>query len=115
MEAIGFAVLRYKLVAFTLSGGVAGLAGALLANHAAFVSPSLMQWSQSGMLMVMVILGGFGHLYGGVAGALVFMLLEEVLGHTTMYWQFGLGAVLLAVVLVAPRGLMHLFTPVRAP
>ena len=107
MAAIGFPVLRYKLVAFTLAGALAGLAGALLANQSSFVSPSLMQWSQSGMLMVMVILGGFGHLYGGVAGAVLFLLLEEVLGHYTVNWQFGLGAVLLAVVLLAPRGLMN--------
>jgi branched-chain amino acid transport system permease protein len=107
MEAIGYPVLRYQLLAFTASGGVAGLAGALLANQAAFVSPSLMQWGQSGMLMVMVILGGFGHLYGGIAGAVLFLLLEEILGHYTIHWQLGLGAVLLGVVLLAPRGLMN--------
>jgi energy-coupling factor transporter ATP-binding protein EcfA2 len=60
MEAIGFPVYRFKLVAFTLAGALAGLAGALLANQGGFVSPSMMQWSQSGMLMVMVILGGVG-------------------------------------------------------
>jgi branched-chain amino acid transport system permease protein len=115
MAAIGFPVLRYQLVAFTVAGALAGLAGALLANQAGFVSPSLMQWSQSGMLMVMVILGGYGHLYGGVAGAVVFLLLEEMLGHYTMHWQFGLGAVLLAVVLLAPRGLMHIRKQQEAP
>ncbi|MEF7616227.1 branched-chain amino acid ABC transporter permease [Aquincola sp. MAHUQ-54] len=109
MSAIGFPVLRYKLVAFTLAGALAGLAGALLANQSSFVSPSLLQWSQSGMLMIMVILGGVGHLYGGVIGAVVFLLLEEVLASYTIHWQFGLGAVLLAVVLVAPNGLMSLF------
>jgi len=68
----------------------------------------MMQWSQSGMLMVMVILGGVGHLYGGVLGAAAFLLLEEVLGHTTEHWQLSLGAMLLAVVLLAPRGLASL-------
>ncbi|MCF8211659.1 MAG: branched-chain amino acid ABC transporter permease [Rhodoferax sp.] len=115
MEAIGFPVFRFKLLAFALAGAWAGLAGALLANQASFVSPSLLQWSQSGMLMVMVILGGVGHLLGGLAGALTFLLLEEVLGHFTLYWQFGLGAVLLAVVLLAPRGLMHGFKRVQQP
>jgi branched-chain amino acid transport system permease protein len=108
MEAVGYAVLRIKLVAFSLAGGVAGLAGALLANHGSFVSPAMMQWSQSGMLMVMVILGGVGHLWGGVIGALVFLLLEEIFSHYTIHWQFFLGAILLVIVLIAPNGIMSL-------
>jgi len=108
MEAIGFPVYRFKLIAFSMAGALAGLAGVLLANLSSFVSPSMMQWNQSGLLMVMVILGGVGHLWGGVIGAVVFLLLEEVLSHYTIYWQFLLGAVLLAVVLVAPNGLMSL-------
>nr|WP_315490268.1 branched-chain amino acid ABC transporter permease [uncultured Rhodoferax sp.] len=108
MTAIGFPVFRYKLVAFVLAGALAGLAGALLANQGSFVSPALMQWSQSGMLMIMVILGGVGHLYGGVLGAIVFLLLEEFLSHYTIHWQLGLGAVLLGVVLLAPNGLTSL-------
>jgi len=108
MTAIGFPVFRYKLVAFTLAGALAGLAGALLANLGGFVSPALMQWSQSGMLMIMVILGGVGYLYGGVIGAVFFLLLEELLTHFTIHWQLGLGAVLLAVVLLAPNGLASL-------
>lgn len=108
MTAIGYPVFRYKLVAFTLAGGLAGLAGALLANQGGFVSPALMQWNQSGMLMIMVILGGVGHLYGGVIGAVVFLLLEEFLSHYTIHWQLGLGAVLLGVVLLAPNGITSL-------
>ena len=109
MEAVGFAVYGHRLMAFVIAGAIAGLAGALLASLSNFVSPSMMQWSQSGLLMVMVILGGVGHLWGGVIGAVVFLLLEEVLSHYTIYWQFVLGAALLAVVLVAPNGLMSLF------
>ena len=105
MQSLGYAIFNYKLCAFTLSGAVAGLAGALLANQSGFVSPAMMQWSQSGMLMMMVILGGVGHLYGGVWGAVVFLLLEEWLSHFTIHWQLGLGALLLAVVLIAPNGL----------
>lgn len=108
MAALGIPVFRYKLVAFTLAGALAGLAGALLANQGGFVSPSLMQWSQSGMLMIMVILGGVGHLYGGLVGAVVFLLIEEVLVAYTIHWQFGLGAALLAVVLLAPNGVLSL-------
>jgi branched-chain amino acid transport system permease protein len=81
----------------------------LIANQSGFVSPALMQWNQSGMLMIMVILGGVGQLYGGVLGAVVFLVLEEVLSSFTIYWQFGLGAMLLAVVLLTPNGLMSLF------
>jgi len=114
MAALGYAVLRYKLVAFTVAGALAGLAGALLANQGGFVSPSLMQWSQSGMLMVMVILGGVGHVLGGLVGAAAFLLMEEFLGHLTEHWQLGLGALLLLVVLVAPQGLMSLLKR-RAP
>ena len=105
MQALGYAVYRYKLVAFVMAGALAGLAGALLANHGGFVSPALMQWNQSGLLMMMVILGGVGHVYGGVWGAVVFLLLEESLSHFTIHWQLGLGALLLAVVLLAPNGL----------
>jgi len=113
MQAIGFPVYGFKLIAFTLAGALAGLAGALLANQGGFVGPSMMQWNQSGMLMVMVILGGVGHLYGGFVGALVFLLLEEVLSSYTIHWQLGLGAALLAVVLLAPNGLLSLL-PKRA-
>jgi branched-chain amino acid transport system permease protein len=110
MVALGFPVYRFKLVAFTLAGAMAGLAGALMANLGGFVSPALMQWSQSGMLMIMVILGGVGYLYGGLLGAVFFLLLEELLSHYTIHWQLGLGAVLLLVVLVAPNGLASLAT-----
>ena len=108
MTAIGFPVYRYRLAAFTLAGALAGLAGALAANQSGIVSPALMHWSQSGQLMVMVILGGVGHLYGGFVGALVLLLLEEIAVGYTIHWQFGVGAVLLLVVLVAPRGLVGL-------
>lgn len=115
MAAIGFPVYRFKLVAFVLAGAFAGIAGALLAHQGGFVSPSMMQWSESGMLMVMVILGGVGHLYGGLVGAVVFLVLEELLSSVTIHWQFGLGAVLLAVVLLAPNGLLSLRLKRKTP
>jgi len=109
MEAIGFPVFRYKLIGFTLAGAIAGLAGALLANQNGFVSPNLMHWTQSGSLLVMVILGGVGYLYGGALGAVVLLLLEEMLSGYTVHWQLALGVLLLAVVLRAPNGLASLF------
>src|SRR3546814_262321 len=66
MEALGYPVYRLKLAAFVLSGAAAGLAGALLANHNLFISPSLMHWTQSANLLVMVLVGGIGLRYGGV-------------------------------------------------
>ena len=113
MQSLGYAVFRYKLCAFVMSGALAGLAGALLANQSGFVSPAMMQWSQSGMLMMMVILGGVGHLYGGVWGAIGFLLLEETLSHFTIHWQLGLGALLLMVVLLLPNGLTSALTHLR--
>ena len=107
--------LSSQAMAFVLAGALAGLAGALLAHQGGFVSPSMMQWSESGMLMVMVILGGVGHLYGGLVGAVVFLVLEEFLSSITIHWQFGLGAVLLAVVLLAPNGLLSLRLKWKAP
>jgi branched-chain amino acid transport system permease protein len=108
MEAAGFPVYRYKLIAFVIAGGLAGLGGALIANQSQLASPSLLHWTQSGMLLIMVILGGVGFLYGGVIGAAVLLVLEEVLSSYTLHWQLGVGLALLAVVLFAPNGLLSL-------
>jgi branched-chain amino acid transport system permease protein len=109
MEAIGFPTYRYKLVCFAIGGAVAGLAGALLANQNSYVNPNLLFWTQSGSLMIMVILGGVGTLYGGLLGAIALLALEEVFSVYTVYWQLGVGAILLAIVLFAPQGLAGLF------
>ncbi|MDN5844595.1 MAG: branched-chain amino acid ABC transporter permease [Alcaligenaceae bacterium] len=108
MQALGYPVYRYKLIAFTLAGALAGLGGALLANQAIFVSPALMTWEQSGVLLIMVILGGVGYLYGGLVGAFTFLLIEEILVPYTIYWQFYVGAILLLVVLLTPNGILSL-------
>ncbi len=109
MEAIGFSVMRYKLVCFVITGALASLAGALLANQNMMVSPSLVHWTQSGSLMVMVILGGTGFFFGGAIGAVVMLMLEEILSAYTIHWQIIVGAVLLGVVLLLPHGLASLF------
>jgi branched-chain amino acid transport system permease protein len=114
MQAIGFPTYRYRLICFVIAGAVAGLAGALLANQNSFVSPNLLQWTQSGTLMVMVILGGVGYRYGGVLGALAFLALEEVLSGYTIHWQLGVGVVLLVIVLYARQGLAGLLARVGA-
>ena len=109
MEAIGYPVFGYKLACFVIGGALAGLAGALLANQTGLASPNQLFWTQSGMLLVMVVLGGVGGLYGGALGAAALLLLEEVLSGYTIHWQLGVGLVLLAVVFLAPRGLAGLF------
>lgn len=109
MRALGYRTFRIKLAAFTLAGAAAGLAGALLANQNSFASPGSLTWMQSGVLLVMVLLGGLGRLYGGLIGAALWLVAEEVLGRYTNHWHFVFGFVLLAVVLLAPRGLAGLF------
>lgn len=108
MQALGTSGFRYQLAAFALSGAVAGLAGALLANQTEFVSPSFLSWHLSGELLVIVILGGIGTLYGPIAGAVAFLLLEFLLKEVTEHWQLFLGPILILVVLYARRGLWGL-------
>ena len=100
---------RIKLLAFVIAGVMAGLAGGLLASHNQFVSPSLMHWTASANLIIMVIVGGIGLRYGGLVGAAVMLWLEEILRLYTDYWHLPLGVLLLAIVLFAPRGLAGMF------
>jgi branched-chain amino acid transport system permease protein len=106
MLALGFATYRYKLAAFTLAGAIAGLAGALLANHALYVSPQSLHWTTSGELIVMVLLGGMGSLIGPVLGAAALLLAEDMLSAWTEHWQIFLGPLLLLVVLYGRRGIL---------
>ena len=120
-EAIGFPVYRFKLLCFVISGAAAGLAGALIANQSSYVSPSLLHWIQSGTLMIMVILGGVGTLWGGVIGATLLLTLEHLISDYRIGWLASLapnyqdhaglavGIVLLAIVLLAPQGIAGLF------
>lgn len=109
MEAVGFPIYKYKLICFVIAGAIAGLAGAMLANQNSFVSPNLMFWVQSGNLMIMVILGGVGYHYGGLIGALIILVLEEVISAYTISWALWVGIILLVIVLFAPQGIAGLF------
>ncbi|WP_175619393.1 branched-chain amino acid ABC transporter permease [Bradyrhizobium sp. 2S1] len=113
MQAIGFHANSYRLVCFVIAGTICGLAGALLANNTDFVSPAVMYWTRSGDLMVMVILGGMGSLFGPVIGAIVYLLLEELLSQVTEYSGLILGPVLLLIVLFARGGIMGLLGRMR--
>jgi branched-chain amino acid transport system permease protein len=112
MRAIGFPTYRYKLACFVIAGTLCGLAGALLANQADFVSPTMLYWTRSGDLMIMVILGGMGSVIGPVFGAVALLVLEEVLSGITEYWQIILGPLLLLVVLFARGGIDGLLAQV---
>jgi branched-chain amino acid transport system permease protein len=105
MEAIGLHPFRFQLMAYTISGMVAGLAGVLLANQAEFISPATMSWQRSGELIFMVVLGGLGSLHGAVLGAAAFLLLEEFLPGLTEHWKMIFGPLLILVVLFARGGI----------
>ena len=113
MQAIGFSVNRYRLACFVISGTICGLAGALLANNTDFVSPAAMYWTRSGDLMVMVVLGGMGSLFGPVLGTIVFLALEEFLSQITEYWAMIMGPMLLLVVLFGRGGIDGLLGRLR--
>jgi branched-chain amino acid transport system permease protein len=108
MRAIGFTTFPYKLLAFVVAGAMCGTAGALLVNQTEYLTPEFMHWTRSGDIMFMVILGGMGTLVGPVIGAIVFLLLEDLLSAWTVHWQIILGPLLVLVVLYARRGLAGL-------
>ena len=105
MKSLGFATFRYRLVCFVIAGAGAGLAGVLIANQTEYVSPGLMHWTRSGEILVMVLLGGMGTLFGPVLGAATLLLVEELLSIYTEHWMVYLGPFLILVVLFAKRGI----------
>ena len=112
MLASGFSTYPYKLAAFTLSGAIAALAGFLFAIKDGFVNPELLSWHFSGAVLVMIILGGLGHLRGALIGAFAFTLLQEffkseaLFGAFAKHWMLGLGLSIIGCVALLPRGLV---------
>jgi branched-chain amino acid transport system permease protein len=129
MRAIGFPTYRYRLACFVIAGTICGLAGVLLANHTDFISPAMMHWTRSGDLIVMVVLGGMGSVFGPLIGAVTLLVLEEALpwlislgawpfmGRDAVrageYWQIVLGPLLLLIVLYARGGIDGLLAGTR--
>ena len=108
IQAVGQGPYRLYLTAYVISGAITGLAGALFADLNRFVSPTMFSWQTSGEIMIFVILGGVGRVFGPVAGAALFILLEHQLGGLSEFWHIYLGAMLLGVVLFARGGVFGL-------
>ena len=112
MRATGFSTYPYKLAAFAISGAIAGLSGFLFAVKDGFVNPELLSWHLSGAVLIMIILGGLGHLRGAVIGAFAFALLQEffkseaVFGSFAKHWLLGMGLAIIVCVALLPRGLI---------
>jgi branched-chain amino acid transport system ATP-binding protein/branched-chain amino acid transport system permease protein len=107
-RALGFPIDRYKLVSFCIAGMLAGLAGYLGAAQFGYVNPAHMAWRESGRVLMVVVLGGPGTLFGPVIGAFVFVLLEDLLSGLTEHWLLLMGAFVVAVVLILPDGIAGL-------
>jgi branched-chain amino acid transport system permease protein len=104
MEAVGYDARRYKVGAFTLAGAFAGLSGALYVHYSGFISPYEMYWTQSGAVLLMVIVGGAGTLLGPAFGAALVLLLQNFASSYTERWAMVMGVVFVAFVLLAPDG-----------
>jgi branched-chain amino acid transport system permease protein len=107
-ESLGVSVRRYRLAAFVIAGTFGAVGGALLPVPTGLADPLLAYWTHSGNLVFMLLLGGFAHFFGPLLGALVFIVLQDQVMSFTAYWRIVFGAILAAVVIFFPRGLMGL-------
>jgi len=107
MPALGVPVERRLVAAFTVAAAIAGVAGALLAQTTQFVGLDTLGFNRSAELVIMVVLGGAGRLYGAIIGTAVFMIAQDYLsGINPVYWQFWLGLLLVAIVFFARGGIL---------
>ncbi len=106
VNALGFPARRFQLIAYTISAVLCGIAGFLLANLNAYASPGMMSWQVSGELIVIVVLGGIGSVFGPLLGALAFIGLEEIMKSYTEHWMLIFGAIIVLVALSGKDGLM---------
>jgi branched-chain amino acid transport system permease protein len=108
MQSLGFPVYRYKLASFTIAGTLGGFAGYLGACQYGFVNPEILSWHQSGNVLLMVILGGMGTLYGAIAGAFAFVMMQEIFSSLTKHWQLLMGLLIVLLVQFFPGGIASL-------
>jgi branched-chain amino acid transport system permease protein len=106
MQAVGYAVSRYKLLAFVIAGTIAGVAGALYTQFVGSITPEAFLWRTSGEVLLMVIIGGTGTLLGGLLGAGAFILLQSLVSSYTERWMLLLGLTFILFVLFAPGGIV---------
>ena len=107
-EALGISVPRSRWCAFVISAVYAAIGGALLGPPTGNVDPTLAYWTHSGNLVFMTLLGGFTHFFGPLLGAFVFIYLQDLVMSVVPYWRLIFGAILAAIVIFAPTGLMGL-------
>lgn len=112
-EFVGFKVNRYRLIIFIFAGGLAGLAGTLYAPFLRFVSPENLFWMKSGEVLIMVLLGGMGTLFGPFLGSAIYLLLEDMISSLTEHWMIVLGTIFALLVLLQPEGLAGFFKTKR--
>lgn len=108
VRALGYSTPHYKLVSFVIAGTIAGLAGFLEAAHTSFITPAYLGWHESGMAIMMVILGGMGTLFGPVIGTFIVVLLQDFLPNFTEHWKLIMGGIIIFVVLFLPNGIAGL-------
>ena len=106
VSVTGFDVNKVRLVAYVISGMLAGLAGFFLANHTEFVSPAFMSWQRSGELIFMAVLGGVGSLHGAIVGAIAYLIAEDALSHVTEHWRAIFGPMIILFVLFTRGGIV---------
>ncbi|SDN56018.1 amino acid/amide ABC transporter membrane protein 2, HAAT family (TC 3.A.1.4.-) [Halomonas shengliensis] len=105
MQALGYATAGYKLVAFVIAGVMAAIAGMLAAMQYGFANPAQLGWHTSGEVLMMLILGGMGTIFGPILGAFAYEILLFVYEHATTHWPILMGLTIIAAVLVLPRGI----------
>ncbi len=105
MRALGFNTYAYKLAAFVLAGAIAGVAGYFAAIQFGFVNPEMLSWHQSANVLLMVILGGLGNLFGAIVGAFTFVLLQDLFSSMTKHWLLLMGGFVILAVMLLPGGL----------
>ena len=108
-EFIGLKIKRYQLAIFLISGILTGLAGALFAGEQRSIHPDMLHWPMSGEVILMAILGGFSTFWGPSVGAGIILFIQDIIGAKTEYWEICIGVVMLAIVILLPRGVVGTF------
>jgi branched-chain amino acid transport system permease protein len=110
MRALGYNVRRYKLIAFVIAAGFGGIAGVLNSQFNLFIAPESVHWTQSALVLVMVLIGGSGYFLGPIIGATIVILLQHWLSSYTEYWGLVLGLLFIALISGAREGIAGIGT-----